>query len=395
MSTRLIHVLTAPDALLFLTGQAGYLRRHGIETQVITSPGGELARFAADEQVETAAVPMVRRIAPLADLRALFRLARELHRRRPVIVHAHTPKGGLLGMIAAFLVRAPVRIYHISGLAFVTARGPRRLLLRATERVSCALAHRVLCVSASVRDVAVAEKLCAPGKISVLLGGSINGVDGQERFNPARHAGVREATRARLGIPQDAVVVGFVGRLVRDKGIAELARAFHLLRDELPRLHLLLVGPFEPQDPVDPETRRQLVEDPRVHLAGLDLNTPPYYAAIDVLALPTWREGFGVVLIEAAAMALPVVATRIPGCVDAVQDGVTGALVPARDPEALAAAIRGYLADPALARRHGEAGRARALRDFQQEKMWAALEGFYRALLAERGVAGAGSAAPH
>ena len=379
--------MTAPEALLFLRGQAGFMRARGIETQVISSPGEGLARFGADEGVETAAVPMARRITPLADLQALFRLVREFRRRRPVIVHAHTPKGGLLGMIAACLVRVPVRIYHISGLPFVTASGSRRFLLRATEQVSCALAHRVLCVSRSVREVAVAEHVCAPGKISVLLGGSINGVDAQQRFNPARHGDARQATRSRLGIPPEAIVVGFVGRLVRDKGIAELARMFQLLRDELPRLHLLLVGPFEPQDPVDPLVRQQLADDPRVHHAGLDWNTPPYYAAIDLFALPTWREGFGVVLIEAAAMGLPVVATRVPGCVDAVEDGVTGLLVPPRDPEALAAAVRRYLGDPALARRHGEAGRARVLRDFQQEKMWAALETFYRTLLVERGVA--------
>jgi glycosyltransferase involved in cell wall biosynthesis len=384
---RLIHVMTVPESLLFLRGQAGFMRTRGIETQAIASPGELLARFAADERVETAAVPMARRITPLADLLSLVRLARELRRRQPDIVHAHTPKGGLLGMIAAFLAGVPVRIYHLHTLAFVTASGSRRFLLRATERVSCALAHHVLCVSRSLREIAVAENLCAPGKVSVLLGGSINGVDALERFNPAHHAGARQATRARLGIPQDAVVVGFVGRLVREKGIAELARAFQLLRDELPSLHLLLVGPFEPQDPVDPVTRRQLAEDPRVHQVGLDWDTPPYYAAIDLLALPTWREGFGLVLIEAAAMSLPVVATRIPGCVDAVEEGVTGVLVPPRDPEALAAAVRGYLADPVRARAHGEAGRARALRDFQQEKMWEALEGAYRSLLSERGAA--------
>ena len=387
MPIRLIHVMTVPDSLPFLRGQAGYMRAHGIETQVISSPGAGLAQFGADEQVSTAAVPMPRRITPLADCRSVLQLARELRRRRPSIVHAHTPKGGLLGMIAACIARVPVRIYHISGLPFVTAGGPRRFLLRATERVSCALAHRVLCVSRSVRDAAVAERVCAPDKIAVLLGGSINGVDAAERFNPARHAGAREAIRAHLGIPQDALVIGFVGRLVRDKGVAELARMFQLLREEMPQLHLLLVGGFEPQDPVDPRIRQQLAEDPRVHEVGFNWNTPPYYAAIDVLALPTWREGFGVVLIEAAAMALPVVATRIPGCVDAVEDDVTGVLVPPRDAQALAAAVRAYLADPVLAGSHGAAGRTRVLRDFQQEMMWAALHDFYRALLLERGVA--------
>ena len=392
---RVIHIMTVPSSLFFLRGQARFMRGRGIELQAIASPGADLDRFAEEEGMPVCAVPMRRRITPLQDLVALARLVAALRRRKPDIVHAHTPKGGLLGMLAALIARVPVRIYHINGLPFVTATGAKRRLLRLTERISCALAHEVLCVSESVRGIAVSDGVCRSDRIRVLLGGSINGVDAQERFNPARHAGARQATRARLGIPEDAVVVSFVGRLVREKGIAELACAFQTLRDEFPRLHLLLVGPFESQDPVDPATRRQLAADPRVHQVGLDWNTPPYYAASDLLALPTWREGFPVVPLEAAAMGLPVAATRVPGSIDAVEDDVTGVLVPPRDPEALAGAIRGYLTDPVRARRHGEAARVRVLRDFQQENMWAALEAVYRALLAERGVTHADSVTGH
>ena len=223
------------------------------------------------------------------------------------------------------------------------------------------------------------------GKITVLHHGSINGVAAETAFNPARVGDtVRAAVRERYGIPLNAEVVGFVGRVVRDKGLVELVEAWQTLRAERPELHLLVVGPFEPQDPLPPEVEKLLRTDPRVHLTGLNWDTPPLYAAMDVVVLPTYREGFGIVAIEAAAMELPVVATEVPGCVDAVQDSVTGTLVPPRHASALKEAIRHYLLDPELRRRHGRAGRERVLREFRQEDIWEELYGEYTRLLQMR-----------
>jgi glycosyltransferase involved in cell wall biosynthesis len=248
-------------------------------------------------------------------------------------------------------------------------------------------------VSHSVRREAVEARICPPEKIEVLLGGSGNGVDAAGRFDPdAYDDGVRAETRARFGIPRDAVVIGFVGRIVRDKGVVELTGAWRELRERYPHLHLILVGPFEPQDPVPEETERLLREDPRVRLAGMDWNTPPLYAAMDLVALPTYREGFPNVPLEAAAMRLPVVATRIPGCVDAVADGVTGLLVPPRDPAALRDALSRYLDHPELRLLHGAAGRERVLREYRQEALWEVLYAEYRRLLVARVGASAGVA---
>jgi glycosyltransferase involved in cell wall biosynthesis len=239
-----------------------------------------------------------------------------------------------------------------------------------------------------VRGVAVAEGLTPADKIKVLLSGSANGVDAEGVFHPGRFsAEVRAKVRARHGVPADALVAGFVGRLVRDKGLAELARAWKALRNEFPALHLLVVGPFEPQDPVAAEVTELLTNDPRIHLVGMQWDMPPLYAAMDYVVLPTYREGLPVVPLEAAAMALPVVATRIPGCVEAVQDGVTGTLAPVRDASALAGAMRAYIQDPELRVRHGQAGRERVLRDFRPEAMSAALYEEYLTLLRVRGIA--------
>ncbi len=392
--TKLIHITTVPEMLPFFSGQVGYMKDRKLEVEAIASPGKDLDRFGALEEIRVHGVAMTRRITPLRDLVALGRLWRRLRLSRPQIVQSHTPKGGLLGMISAWLARVPVRIYHIHGLPLMTATGLKRQLLRWTEKVACGLSHQVLCVSNSVREVAVAEGLCPAEKVRVLLGGSVNGVDAREKFNPSAGAEGRANIRSSYGIPADASVVGFLGRLVRSKGVVELVTAWARLRDELPTLHLLMVGEFEPQDPVPPEVREVLRTDSRIHLTGWIQDVAPFYAAMDIVVLPSYREGLPVVPLEAAAMELPVVATRIPGCVDAVDDGVTATLVPVRDAKALADAVGMYLRDPELRRKHGRAGRERVLSKFKQEAIWEALYQEYQRLLEANGVRSAAKG-PH
>lgn len=365
---------TVPYALFYVSGQVGYMTRRGFDVYALSSPGELLTKFAEQEGVPVKAVDMERRITPFRDLLSLFRIWRWFRRVRPTIVHAHTPKGGLLGMLAGRLAGVPVRIYHLHGLRFVTVTGWKRRLLIWTERWACRLAQQVLCVSASVEALARDAGLCPPEKIKVLLRGSCNGVDAAHRFNPAQiPPSSRAEVRSKFGIPADAFVLGYVGRIVWSKGIVELVRAWNTLRDQFPALHLLMVGPIEPEDPLPAEVGAALRNDPRIHLVGQDWDTPRLFASMDVLVLPTYREGLPIVLLEAAAMTLPIVSTRVPGCVDVIEDGVTGTLVPPYDARALAAAIRAYVDSPAMRRRHGQQARQRVLRDFEQERIWRAL----------------------
>lgn len=374
---RVAHVTTVPLALMFLEGQAAFMKAHGIELVAISSPGEDLERYGAREGVPVYAVAMERRITPVRDLIALARLVALLRELQPDVVHAHTPKGGLLGTIAATLAGVPTRIYHMRGLPFTTATGVKRALLVASERVACGLAHRVLCVSSSLREVAIDARLARADKLEVLGRGSGQGVD-VARFDRARVASARREIRRALGIPDTALVFGFVGRIVRDKGIHELAEAWREVRDAHPDAHLVLVGPPEPQDPIDATCRATLEGDPRVHLLGMRRDLPELYAAMDVVVLPTYREGFPNVPLEAAAMHLPVIATQIPGCVDAVADGVTGRLVPPRDAAALAREMRRYATDEIARLRDGERGRERVVREFRRDQLWEALAEVYR-----------------
>lgn len=374
-----VHVLTVPESLLFLRGQLRWMKERGYSFDVVTSPGEGIEDFEAAEGVKVHPLSMPRAITPWRDLVTVTRMASLLRRLRPDLVHAHTPKGGLLGMLAARAAGVGPRVYHLRGLALATATGAKRRLLELTEKTSCSFATRIICNAHSLRREVVQLGLCAPDKIEVPLAGSGNGVDSAHRFNPAKlPVETRALVRQELAIPPAALVVGFVARLVRDKGVIELAQAWKALREERPDAHLLAVGPFEARDPVPPEVRRALERDDRVHLCGWRKDLARLYSAMDLVVLPTYREGFPNVPLEAAAMRLPVVATRISGCVDAVEEDKTGLLVEPRDANALLAAVRRYASDPALRRAHGEAGRHRVETLFVRERIWEAIENVYR-----------------
>jgi glycosyltransferase involved in cell wall biosynthesis len=380
---RILNIVTVSMSARLFHGRLAFLKRCGWETALCSSPGSELHDVAAEADGVAFEVPMEREIAPLRDVVALWRLYRLMRRYRPAIVDASTPKAGLLGMLAARLAGVPVRVYMLRGLRLETATGAKAFLLRLVERIAAVCATQIFCVSESLKRAYV-DRGMAPEEKSLVLGaGSSNGVDTVRFCRDDETRQQAERLREAFGWPAAAPVVGFVGRLTRDKGIVELAKAFRMLLAELPDTRLLLVGDFEAADPLPEDCIRWLRDDPRVVVTGFVADPKAYYAVMEVLAFSSYREGFPNVPLEAAAMELPVVATRVSGCVDAVSEGVTGELVPSRDAPALAEAIRRYLADPALRRRHGQAGRDRAVRDFRPEVVWEAIHREYVRLLRE------------
>ena len=384
---RLLHVVSSPLAVrVMLAGQLRFLRESGFDVTVVSSPGKDLREVAVTDEVASAAVVIDRDIAPCRDLAALWRLWRLMRKLRPIIAHVGTPKAGLLGGLAAWLAGVPCRVYTLHGLRFETIAGPKRKLLILCEWVACALAHRVVCVSGSLRRRAIDLGLVGAEKAIVLASGSANGVD-LSRFppTPARLA-LATGKRRELGIPDGAPVVGFVGRLTRDKGIVELAEAYSELKTSVPTLRLLLVGCFEQGDPLPRSVRRAIEEDSQIVCTSFVGDTSVHYHIMDVLALPSYREGFPTVALEAAAAEKPIVAAAVTGTLDAVVNGSTGVLVPAGNWRALAKALASLLEDGARAAAMGHAGRERVEKEFSSVLVWSALLGCYRELISAREV---------
>jgi len=380
-------VTTIADAQWqFMRGQNRFLADAGFELHGIASPGERLQELADRDDIEVHAVAMSREIKPLTDLAALARMIRTLRRLRPDVLHVSTPKAALLGSIAGWLTGVPVRVFLVRGLITDGAQGLRKHLLRAAEALTVRLCHASYFTSRSLLKFAEDERIIRPGRGEILREGMSNGVD-LARFNPQRVRPVNLTPTIPLSGSGERVqgpVIGYVGRLGRDKGLDLLWRAWQRLRVEFPTARLLIVGGWEQERPVDPATRQALEDDDRVILAGRVEDVAPYYQAMSVFAFPSRREGFPNAPMEAAAMEVPVVATDAVGSRDAVMHDVTGRLTPPGDSEAFAEAIAAYLRNPALAQQHGLAGRRRVQQDFQQLPIWQALVNELDRLLAGR-----------
>jgi glycosyltransferase involved in cell wall biosynthesis len=382
-----LHAVTSSLSLVLLRGQLSYLRADGFHPAVVCGPGPESEEMRATESIPVFTVEMEREISPLKDLISLVRASQLIRQLRPMVSNSGTPKAGLLVGLAACLNRVPCRVYTLRGLRLETTTGPKRWILRLTERIACACAHRVICVSPSLRRRAVELGLVLPEKAIVLASGSSNGVDPSRFFPTAdRLAKAAEIRRQHRIGPHDAII-GYVGRFTSDKGVPELMAAFRLLRRSFPGAVLLLVGSYEQGDPVPPETRAAIESDSGVIRVDFTSEIATYYFVMDMLVLPTHREGFPNVVLEAQAAARPVVTTCATGASDSVCDGVTGLVVPVGDAVALADALMKLLSDRDLALRMGRAGRERVIREFRHETIWEALAGLYRELLHQRGLA--------
>lgn len=315
-----------------------------------------------------------RKVSPLHDLAALVGLVRLFRRERFAVVHSVTPKAGLLALLAGWFAGVPRRVHIFTGQVWATRRGAARWALKAADRLMARLATDLLADSPSQRDFLVAEGVAPRGKLKVLGAGAICGVDAA-RFRPDPET--RRRVRDELGIPRDAVVFHFVGRLNRDKGVLDLATAFAALPAPA---WLLVVGPDEGMLRLQIE-RRLGPAAGRARFVGYTDRPEAYMAASDVLCLPSYREGFGMVVVEAAACGLPAVASRIYGVTDAVEEGATGVLHPPGDAAELGRRMAELLADGGKRLEMGSAARRRALDLFSRDAVTRAWLGYYGELL--------------
>ncbi len=356
------------------------LRNEGHEVHVVCSPGPYL-QMLEEQGYLVHSIPIARKIAPFSNLRSLWYLYRLMRRERFAIVHVHTPVAAALGRIAAKLAGVPIIVYTAHGFYFheLMSRWMRRLVIWVERWVGHRCTDTLLTQSLEDAKTAIRERIM--DKDSVVWIG--NGVDPQLfDLSPS------EGLRAELGLAPENKVVGFIGRLVREKGVEELFEAMGKVVQQIPMAKLLVVGGTLRSDRGGRVTERleEIIAHKDLHhvvtFAGFREDIAELLAVMDVFVLPSYREGMPRTILEAMAAGKPVIATNIRGCREEVIPEVTGLLVPVRDSTALAKAILAVLSNEELSHRMGEAGRMRVETEFDEAAVLQMQIEVYRKLLA-------------
>lgn len=372
----ILHVVNIYFVLPFFIGdQFKYFKDKGFGMHAACSDSEYLADYAKKQGFSYLATPINRSISIKDDLRSIRALCRYIRRNKIDIVVGHTPKGGLLAMIAGRICSVRKRIYFRHGLVYETSHGFKRFVLKSVDRLASACATKIVCVSPSVLERSISDKLAPAKKQTILSDGTCNGVDTVGQFNPEKVD--REAVaalRKKYGIGKDDFVIGYSGRLVRDKGVIELVEAFDRLSGA-DNCKLLLVGMFEQRDALPESTRQRILNDPRIIFTGfVNGCMENYYSLMDMYVLASYREGFPTGVLEAQSMGLPVVTTRATGCCDSIVDGVTG-LFADNSAEDLARKIDQVRVDKKI---DGANGRAWVKEKFDSRIVWKEIEKLYQ-----------------
>ncbi len=376
---KLVRITTVPVSLeKLLEGQLRFMSQY-YEVCAISSEQERLRDYGEKEGVMTHYVPLTRKITPLRDLAAVWKLYRFCRTYKPAIVHSHTPKAGIVGMLAARLAGVPLRMHTVAGLPLMEASGLKKRILLAVEKLTYRCAHKVYPNSLGLKDYILSEGLTTTDKLSVLGEGSSNGID-TDYFDPKNYSEEHSSsTRKQLGIPESDFVFVFVGRMVKDKGINELVAAFQQLYQENKAISLLLVGPFEPElDPVSTETGEAIQSHPKIVTTGYQTDIRSFLSSSDVLVFPSYREGFPNVVMQAGAMGLPSIVTDINGCNEIITHGVNGLIIPPKNASVLRDTMLEIVENPELRRSLAGESRQRIVARYDRKRMWELILEEYR-----------------
>ncbi|SDB82847.1 glycosyltransferase family 4 protein [Williamwhitmania taraxaci] len=377
----ILHVTNIYFTLPYFIGdQFIYFNNKGNNLHVICSPSILLSDYADKMKFNYSEVNILRAIRPIKDLIAIFKICRYIKVSKIDIVVGHTPKGGLLAMLSAYLLRVPKRIYFRHGLVYETSTGFKRKLLVTLDRITAFCATDIVCVSPSVYKRSLVDKLNRADKQLILGKGTCTGIDIIKVFNPFQiNLQKSQELRTKLELGKDSIVIGYCGRLVCDKGIVQLIQAFDLVKESNPGndFRLLLVGMFEQRDSLPIDIVNQIQKDKDIIITGfINENIEYYYALMNVYVLPSFREGFPTSVLEASSMQIPILTTRVTGCIDSIIEDVTGIFVE-NSSISIANGIEYYLNHPSIANEHGRNGRDFVTKYFDQEIIWSEIEKLY------------------
>jgi len=359
---KVLHIVSVSFSLRYFVGnQFHYFKEKGYEFHVACSDSPDFIALSHEFAFKPFPVPILRSINPLQDIKSIYRLFQYIRREQFDIVIAHSPKGGLIGILAAYLARTPKRIFFRHGLVFETAVGLKKQLLINIERLIGFCATSIVNVSPSIARVSDQLQLNSFSKNVILGNGTCNGID-ITKFKP------------RFGYKDPAVItIGFVGRLSKDKGLIELVDAWKLLCKEYKSIRLLLIGPMDERDPLPHSTLNQMQVNPTIeYVSGVD-DTSLYYNKMDIFILPSYREGFPTVTLEASASGLPVVTTKVTGCIDSIVENVTG-IFAENTAESLYTLVKYYIDNQEIAQIHGTNGHEFVRDNFSEDFIYKQIE---------------------
>lgn len=369
---KLIRITTVPQSLrTLLCGQLRFMRENGYDVIGVSSPGEALEDVRNREQINTVAIKMTRTITPLKDVIALFKLILLFRKEKPNIIHTHTPKAGLLGMIAGKFCGVPNRLHTVAGMPLLVATGNRKRLLSLMEKMTYRFATKVYPNSYGLKKIILKDSFTNCRKLKVIGNGSSNGID-TSFFDPRQvNQEKTENLRQHLGIAENSFVYLFVGRLVKDKGINELVEAFKNISRIKPSAHLVLVGSSEKElDPLSEQTEREMASNLRIHAVGFQKDVRQYFGMADVLVFPSYREGFPNVVMQAAAMQLNCIVSDINGCNEIIEDDVNGWVVPAKSTSELENKMQWCVENQEISRRMGLIGREKMVSGYERQFIW-------------------------
>ena len=384
---KLIRITTVPISFkVLLKGQLRFMTSNGFDVKGVSSEGEELREVRENEGVVMEAINMSRKITPFQDLKSLWEMWNFLRKEKPQIVHTHTPKAGIIGMLAARLAGVPHRLHTVAGLPLMEATGIKRKILNFVEKLTYSSATRVYPNSKGLYDFILQNNFTQSNKLKIIANGSSNGIN-TTFFSPAQVSEIEKvALREKLNIQPDDFVFVFVGRIVSDKGINELIKAFSELQtaenNELTGIKLLLVGGLESDlDPLNPETLAEINQNRDIISVGFQQDVRPFFAISDALAFPSYREGFPNVVMQAGAMGLPSIVSDINGCNEIIVEGENGLIIPPKNVEKLKEKMLTLARDKNLYTKLKENSRRMIESRYEQSVVWNALLEEYEGLL--------------
>ena len=329
MSKKLIRITTIPMSLKYLLkGQMAFMSKNGFNVTMISSDGQELKDVIENEKCAHIIIPLTRKITILKDLKATYNLYKLIRKEKPDIVHTHTPKAGIIGMLASYFARVPIRLHTVAGLPLMEAVGFKRIILNFVEKVTYKCSTKVFPNSYGLKKIIVKHRFTSENKIKVIGNGSSNGID-TSYFDPELFSTKdNEYLKTNLGINKTDFVFIFVGRIVSDKGINELVEAFHKICLVKENIKLLLVGPYEDElDPLQKKTKILINNNENIISVGYQNDVRPYFSISNCLVFPSYREGFPNVVMQAGAMRLPSIVSDINGCNEIIENNINGLVI--------------------------------------------------------------------